>query len=128
MMDAAQVLNALEQSPPMVEVPMPTNERQTRPLVGLTPADQQAVWTEAVAANAGRVPSGSQVARVVVQYHERKPEPSVARTVSVKSQERIDFDPAEPEELADRLAEAFDGECWRRLLVRLAEWDHKKTA
>jgi hypothetical protein len=111
----------------MVEVPMPENERQIRPLVGLNPDEQQAVWAEAVAANAGRAPSGSQVQRVVVQYQEREPEPLVVHC-PVKFLQTIDFDPDEPEELAEKLAARFRGECWRRLLARLVELDHQRTA
>jgi hypothetical protein len=127
LMGAAQVFDTLEKSPPMVEVPMPENERQIRPLVGLNPDEQPAAWAEAVAANAGRAPSGSQVARVVAQYQEPEPEPLVVR-YPVKFLQRIEFDPNEPEELADKLAASFRGEYWRRLLARLEELDHQRTS
>jgi hypothetical protein len=127
LMNAAQVCDTLEERPPLVDVPKPTNERQVRPLVGLPPEVQRAAWTASVAANGGRAPSGSQVKRVVVPYEVRTPEPLVVR-VPVKFLPTITFDPEKPEELADQLAAFLQGESWRRLLARLAELDHQRTA
>jgi len=55
LMDAAEVTRNL-QSSPMGEVPLPSNERQARPLTKLKdPEEQRKAWERAVTTSAGRV-------------------------------------------------------------------------
>src|SRR6267142_1765028 len=42
-------------------LPVPTSERQTRPLTGLPPEEQREIWNAAVENSDGKVPSGKQV-------------------------------------------------------------------
>ena len=50
------------------QFPLPTNERQVRPLTKLEPDEQRQVWHSAVDAAGGRVPSGRQVKDAVLRH------------------------------------------------------------
>lgn len=47
------------------DMPLPTSERQTRPLTELEPAEQRDAWTEAVATSRNGAPTSEEVAEVV---------------------------------------------------------------
>jgi DNA N-6-adenine-methyltransferase (Dam). len=65
LMDASAVVSNLS---PMGDIPLPTSERQLRPLTSLTPEQQRQAWQEAVeTASDGKV-TAAHVERVASQY------------------------------------------------------------
>ena len=54
---------------------LPTNQRQIRDLVGLSPSKQRQVWKEAVYESGGKVPPGRIVKGVVERLHEKDTAP-----------------------------------------------------
>ncbi len=68
MIDAAGVVENLSAIGGQI---LPTNERQVRPLTRLEPAQQLAVWREAVEQAGGRLPSGRIVKNIVERLQER---------------------------------------------------------
>ncbi len=53
------------------QIPMPSNERQVRPLTKLKPDEQRSCWEEAVEAAGDKVPSGRIVKDIVQRLFER---------------------------------------------------------
>ncbi|MDJ0598129.1 MAG: hypothetical protein QNJ37_04730 [Crocosphaera sp.] len=52
-------------------IPLPTTERQVRPTVGFKPETQVEIWSEAVKANLGRVPTEKIVKQVAARFKEK---------------------------------------------------------
>ncbi len=120
---AAQVRDELAESEPMVpKLPLPSNERQIRPLTSLPAEQRRPAWAEAVEMNNGKEPSGIQVQEVVCTY-KASPQPTPVEYTTVRISR---FIKDEPEELADELAREFSGDRWRTLFEKLREWDDIK--
>ncbi|MBV8887994.1 MAG: hypothetical protein JO235_28905, partial [Chroococcidiopsidaceae cyanobacterium CP_BM_RX_35] len=58
------------------QIPLPTNERQVRPLTALKPEEQREVWQQSVEAAGGRVPSG-RIVKDIVDRLKEKPLPQI---------------------------------------------------
>lgn len=73
LIEASQIVdNLFEKCDPLDHISvLPTNERQVRALGKLKPADQRAVWEEAVSSAGGKVPSGKVVKSIVDKIRER---------------------------------------------------------
>ena len=148
--EAAQAYDDIAESEPMVpRYPLPSNERQTRPLVALPKSQRASAWLEAVEANGGKAPSGSQVQVVASRYlngvHPNHPDAvkssrmvvSIREPMNTPIQSVVIVEPAgrtafgfresdDVDALADELAKAFHGDQWRRLLGRLVELNFEK--
>lgn len=97
--DAAQVVGNL--SPMGDIVPMPTNERQIRPLAGLEPDEQREVWQESVS-RAGGLPTGRQVEETVADINSDSEDERARAFLDTygpsagKREARVEQEPPEP--------------------------------
>ncbi len=93
LIDAAEVINnliATNGDPSMcangAQKIIPTAERQVRPLVGYSPTEQRAIWSEAVKQNKGKVPSGRIVKEVAQRMYPSVPstKPEIAHHLKLQ--------------------------------------------